>query len=359
MPGIAEQAADRAPADAGARPCRNCGAPATSHYCAHCGQETRLALPTFGTFMREAAGRYVALDGRMWRTLAALIARPGFLTLEYLQGRRRRYIRPARLFLVLYLMLFALIGLVQSPTDIANEVIIVKSDDDTPAAEAGKEAGAAAGSGAGQAIVAAVPKPSTDGRPKISIKAATEDRRPRGIVDTEDDTLIGLDKDLDFTLRVGGRQFELPPELRKRYDHFKNLPRQEKAEQLYAGVLRYGTYAMVALLPAFALLLKIAYLGRGRHYPGRPTRYAEHLVYSAHLHAFMALMIMLLIALPFSLVKIAIALWMVYYVMSARQTVYRGRWWAGVLRAFLILVAYSVLIAFAMLGLLAAAVMLR
>ena len=118
-------------ADASPNPahaCRNCGTHTTGHYCANCGQETRVALPTFGTFMREAAGRYVALDGRLWRTLFALVARPGFLTLEYFNGRRRRYIRPARLFLVLYLLLFALIGLLQSPTDIGDEVVFVEPE---------------------------------------------------------------------------------------------------------------------------------------------------------------------------------------------------------------------------------------
>jgi hypothetical protein len=81
--------------------CRNCGASVTGDYCAACGQETRVRLPTARVFLREATGRYVALDGRLWRTLAALLVRPGFLHREYMVGRRRRYIRPARLFLVL------------------------------------------------------------------------------------------------------------------------------------------------------------------------------------------------------------------------------------------------------------------
>ena len=87
--------------------CANCGAPATGRYCSECGQETALALPTARQFLREAAGRYVALDGRMWRTLAALLFRPGFLTRAYFAGQRRRYVRPARLFLVLSLAMFA------------------------------------------------------------------------------------------------------------------------------------------------------------------------------------------------------------------------------------------------------------
>ena len=81
------------------RTCRNCGAIASEAFCAHCGQETVLRLPTLLEFLREAAGRYVAFDGRFWRTMRALLILPGFLTREYLAGRRRRYIRPARLYL--------------------------------------------------------------------------------------------------------------------------------------------------------------------------------------------------------------------------------------------------------------------
>ena len=38
-------------------------------------------------------------DSRIWRTVRALVLRPGFLTSEYWKGRRRLYINPARLFL--------------------------------------------------------------------------------------------------------------------------------------------------------------------------------------------------------------------------------------------------------------------
>jgi hypothetical protein len=338
--------------------CRNCGAAVAGHYCANCGQETRIALPTLGAFRKEAAGRYVAFDGRMWRTLWTLIARPGLLTLEYLEGRRRRYIRPARLFLVLYLMLFGLIGILQNPSDIASQVVLVNSDEaDAPGKpEAAKDE--VADSGTTKRKIQPV-------RPEANVPAAGAGSGP-AVAAKDDDTLtltnntfIALNDDLSLTWRVGGIEGKLPEQLQRRYEHFKALPRQEKAEQIYAGMLRYGTYAMVALLPAFALLLKLAYLGRGRRYPGRPQRYAEHLVYSAHLHAFIALMMMLLVVLPFGPVKAAVAFWIVFYVLRARQRVYRGRWWAGLLRSLAIATCYLVLVAIAMFGLLVAAVMLR
>ena len=45
--------------------CRNCGAEIGGNYCANCGQETAVELPPAGRFLREAAGRHVALDGRL------------------------------------------------------------------------------------------------------------------------------------------------------------------------------------------------------------------------------------------------------------------------------------------------------
>jgi len=311
--------------------CRNCGAHATGDFCPNCGQETRVALPTFAAFMREAAGRYVAMDGRFWRTMAALVGRPGYLTREYFIGRRKRYIRPARLFLVLYLLLFAVIGLLQSPLDLKDEVVMVEPDQ------------------AKAAIDDAVKSAKEEARGKASMS----------ILDTDDgDTLFGLDKDLNLALRWNGEDIAMPPRVAKRWDHFRKLSRDEKAERLYAGALRYGPYAMVALLPAFAFLMKIAYLGRGRKYPGRPQRYAEHLVYSAHLHAFAAIMILLFLLVPIPLARWALVGWVFFYAMRARQTVYGGRWWGGVLRALVVAIFYAVLMSAAIMGLLAAAIML-
>jgi hypothetical protein len=226
------------PLAATAPACRNCGAVTEGAYCANCGQETGLALPTVRALLREAAGRYVALDGRLWRTMSALLFRPGFLTAEYFAGRRRRYIRPARLFLVLSVALFALLRFTRGP--------LVVVDREPTAAERAEIAG-----------------------------------------DTDDKDGVGLTIDPELKLRVDKRGGAWLDPLRKRAEEFNELPREEKAGQVSAGMLRYGPYAMVALLPAFALLMKLVYLGRARRYPARPRRYAAHLVFGAHNHAFL------------------------------------------------------------------------
>ncbi len=50
----------------------------------------------------------VHLDSRVWRTLVALLFRPGRLTNEFITGRRTFYLPPFRLYLVLSLVYFLL-----------------------------------------------------------------------------------------------------------------------------------------------------------------------------------------------------------------------------------------------------------
>ena len=87
--------------------CRNCEerlpAP-TPNYCPACGQETRLRAPTLREFAQQSGGHYVATEGALWRTLKLLVTQPGELTREFINGRRRRYVLPVRLYLTISLM---------------------------------------------------------------------------------------------------------------------------------------------------------------------------------------------------------------------------------------------------------------
>jgi hypothetical protein len=296
--------------------CRNCGATASGTYCPSCGQETGLALPTVRSMLRDAAGRYVALDGRMWRTLVALLFRPGFLTREYFAGRRRRYIRPARLFLVLSIALFALLRFEGKAPQILDSDLSTANRE-----EFAREINEGGHSG------------------------------------------FSLDKDLNVHLDGGTRldAFSSPwlAPLRERAQLFNRLPRQEKADQVFAGVMRYGPYAAFALLPLFALLMRLAYVGRARRYPERPRRYAAHLVFGAHNHAFLFLVVALFVLLPEGLTRGILAVWAIVYLLLSMRNVYGGRWSGVLVRAAIIFVLYFAFFAVVVLGLVVAAILLR
>jgi hypothetical protein len=303
--------------------CRNCGASAPGKYCPECGQETRVALPTIRELMRDAAGRLVALDSRLWRTLYCLLLRPGMLTTEYLHGRRKRYVRPARLFFVMSLLMFAAIRLIAPPISFA-----LDSGPNASASSAVEQA-----------------------RATIAAKNAATDAGGHGGAAT-----IVVDDETELLLNEAASH--LPDELRKRIDRFKRLNTGDQIEQINAGVARYAPYAMVVMLPVFALLQLIAYLpGRSRH-AQRPRRYAEHLVYGAHLHAFAFLMIIAMLLVPRGAVQAALGILIAAYLARACRRVYGDSWLSGFLRMLGVGMVYLVMLQLVMLGLVAIAVAL-
>ena len=89
--------------------CPECAAPLMGEYCHRCGEK----LPdvhdlTLKHFLHHGVDELTHFDSKIFRTVRALLFRPGFLTVEYLAGRRNRYVLPLRLFLVIFALNFFL-----------------------------------------------------------------------------------------------------------------------------------------------------------------------------------------------------------------------------------------------------------
>ena len=87
--------------------CYNCGTPLGGPYCAACGQKAGPLDPTLHDFLHDFSHEMLHVDGRIFRSVASLVAKPGFLTREYFQGRRARWVSPIRLYLIFSLAYFA------------------------------------------------------------------------------------------------------------------------------------------------------------------------------------------------------------------------------------------------------------
>lgn len=88
-------------------PCVNCAAPVEGHYCANCGQKRfEPADRRFGHLAGEFVRGMTDLDGRAWRSLLALLFRPGLLSLDYNEGRRVRWLAPVTLFFAANVLYF-------------------------------------------------------------------------------------------------------------------------------------------------------------------------------------------------------------------------------------------------------------
>ncbi len=267
--------------------CRNCGAGIAENYCQHCGQETRLHMPSFTEFAHEFIGHYVALEGKLWGTIGRLLFRPGALTNEYLAGRRRRYVEPLRLYLTLSILFFALIRF-------AGVSVLNVGDDPIEAIEQ-------------QAATQTAPKKNS----RIELAPALENNVPG---------------------------------LRHAIENFDDMPTKEKGRVLSESFFRYAPYAMFCLMPLFALYLKLLYLGTGR-------RYGEHLLFALHTNSFAFVMFAAFAFLPQGLVKTVMFFWLLGYLPWAMRRVYqRSRWgtfarWCVLILLHIISISFAVAIA--------------
>jgi hypothetical protein len=89
--------------------CLNCGEPLTGEYCRRCGQKARVHR-SLGAIGHDLAHSVFHFEGKFWRTLPLLIAKPGELTRRYVAGERARFLSPIATFLLAVFLMFAVFG---------------------------------------------------------------------------------------------------------------------------------------------------------------------------------------------------------------------------------------------------------
>jgi len=62
---------------------------------------------TLGAFLKETTEELTHWDGKVWATLRTLLLHPGVLTIDFLAGRRARWLSPLRVYLICSVALFA------------------------------------------------------------------------------------------------------------------------------------------------------------------------------------------------------------------------------------------------------------
>lgn len=97
------------------RICKNCETKleAEFKFCPRCGQEHKDKVVHFKQFILDFLGDYFTFDSLIIRSVRPLLFNPGFLTLEFISGRRVRYIPPIRMFIFISIIFFLLLGPVE------------------------------------------------------------------------------------------------------------------------------------------------------------------------------------------------------------------------------------------------------
>ena len=278
--------------------CLNCGAPLAGKYCYRCGQKDIPRRQTIGELLMNFVGSFTSFESKFFKTIQYLLLKPGFLAMEFNEGRRETYYHPARAY-VFISFIFFLIAL-------------------WPSSE---------GSSAGDTT----PKGwsiqfNFDGADTVTLgKDSTSRFKSRAEYDSVQRTLPPDERDNWFERHVRMRVIDLD----QKYDGNK--------EQMLAAVVNTfkSNFPKVFffLLPIFALLLKLLYVRRDYYY-------AEHLVFSIQFYNFFFVVSIIALLLEkiawLAWTPLAIAIWVLTYLPLAMKRMYRQRWGKTVLKYLLL-----------------------
>lgn len=251
--------------------CHNCHAPVSTTFCGTCGQKAAVHIASAHEFLHHFIGHYVALEGKLWRTLGWLIVKPGALTVEFIAGRRGRFIDPLRLLLTMSLLMFLVMRwqVQQLPHAAPSPV-----------------------------VVAAVPTAT-------AVQAAA--------VHQYDGVLFDAFAKASSNFVAN-------------YSKYAAQTEPVQAAQFWEAWLRFGPTILLCLVPVLALALKVLHLGTG-------WRYGEHLVFAMHLQAVTLLALIGSTGGMAGATKPLILSAMALYIVLAMRKVYGAGWLVLLLRA--------------------------
>lgn len=89
--------------------CLNCGFVVEKHYCSSCGQPNLELNESFWQFISHSIAHYFHFDNKFFQTLVPLISKPGKVTLDYLAGKRARYINPVSMYIFVSILYFLVV----------------------------------------------------------------------------------------------------------------------------------------------------------------------------------------------------------------------------------------------------------
>ncbi len=384
--------ADDATFSAPQRVCPNCGAPVHGPYCYACGQSEKGMVRHLSEVLSDLSDIVFNVDSRVFRSLFDLYFRPGYLTTEYIAGRRARYVTPFRLFFFLSIIAFfsmraisdlsavnlaftdeianaqnaeevktavdANLALLHKATDLAGVTDKARADMQEAEAQIRAEGDKRLRLLEQRAKKKAAEAPVADAATGQPADAAKPDRSGLG---TDRDGYLTINGERIDSKRYPVRITWLPDALNARLDTtidhmLENVAKTKKdPARALEGFMSVLPQTLFVLMPLFAVLLKVFYLFKRR-------LYMEHLLVALHSHAFIFLSLIVIIALdtfegwasgtawisaPLAVLRGVAWTWLFVYLFWMQKRVYRQGWIMTTLKFGLIGSCYLFLLVFA------------
>jgi hypothetical protein len=365
--------------------CANCGAELLGPTCYACGQPVKGMVRHLSNILADFADTVLNIDSRIFRTLSPLLLKPGFLTNEYLAGRRVRYVTPFRLYFFLSVIAFLIMKMtldatLDSPNTIrfddtnpvAGAMTVQQVEQQRDAALAGLETAKAAPGMTAKAlrgIDKSEQRIRASADKRLDYLRRADEAKAKG-QPAPADPLADSDKD-DFHLELGGQDWDphktpvaigwLPGFVNKQLTLFavrgvENLPRIKKDPRPFLlGAFGMLPQVLFLLMPLFAGLLKIFYIFKRR-------LYMEHLIVALHSHSFIFLSLLVLtlfglvrswlygaapaLAPVMSLAIFVLGWWLPIYLLIMQKRVYKQGWFFTTVKYLSIGFCYTIMVAF-------------
>ncbi len=282
--------------------CLNCGSTIQGKFCSNCGQENLEIHESFGHMMNHAISDYFHFDHQFFNTIKPLLFKPGYLTNEYMAGKRVKYLHPVKMYIFISIVYFLLAFQQRENPTTVNFNVKVPSGQQTKS------------------------KPEKE-NPDSTYEQyqATQLKLPAS---KRDGAIIhwGTKKSYAYSKKYGKNSLEV---FQEQVQH--NIPK-----------------SMFVLMPLFALGLMIAFRKNKKFY-------VEHLIYSFHFHCFLFLfssvVILIQLLLPGSwtglgsaLAILEIVVVLVYFYKSLRAVYHRSAFrtitkMTGILLSYIVMAA--------------------
>ncbi len=299
--------------------CLNCGTDVPGRYCTNCGQENIVPHESFGHLVKEFAADIVHYDSKTLLTFKYLFTKPGFITKEYIAGKRVKFVHPIKLYIFSSFVFFFC-------------YFWLTAHNDSDPLDKGTKVQVEAARKQIKEVYASLPDSIKTGDLSLDNwfrRLSTFDSKE--MYDSVQKTLPKKYRDNRIKRRMARYYFNSSSQ-----DPETSAEKEHAQEELFQH--NYPKMVFV-LLPLFALYLRWMY-------DKKKWFYADHAVFSVHLHVFFYLFFLLCTALDtlfhievftsFGLIVI-----LAYLVIALKNT-YGQSWGKSLLKGVLVTFAYLI-----------------
>ncbi len=333
--------------------CLNCGTIVQGRYCHHCGQENVVPKETFWHMVTHFFYDITHFDSSFFSTVKVLLFKPGFLSRQYMNGKRAAYLHPIRMYVFTSALFFLLFFSVFS-TGATFETNFDKplTPKEIKAMIVKKEKQLAQDSGntnllqqlallrdSSQTVTLEKLSVITDDFTISDFSDNAKKYKSAEAYDSAQALLPPAKRDGWLKKRISRKEIEV----NRKYSKNPELA----LKKLGDVILHRLPYLLFVSLPLFALLLKLVYIRRKQFY------YADHGVFTIHLYVFSFLLLLLVFSLSrledmvhsgfINFIIFLLFLGLLFYLYKGMRNFYgQGRW--KTLVKFLFVAFFSLLL---------------